>query len=125
MICIANHFIFFGSIPLTLVLLGRDGGFSTLCYSCGCACRQKVLKNFLAMAASAPKMGWYGYLKPLFKKGSKTAPQNYRPIFLLPLISKIIEKVIHDQTRSFLDKNNIIYRYQSGFRKPFPTNSCL
>ena len=36
-------------------------------------------------------------LKPLFKN-SKTAPQNDRPISLLPLVSKIIEKVIHDQT---------------------------
>ena len=37
-------------------------------------------------------------LKPLFKKGSKTDPKNYRPISLLPLVSKIIEKVLHDQT---------------------------
>ena len=64
-------------------------------------------------------------LKPLFKKGSKTAPKNYRPISLLPLISKIIEKVIHDQTQNFLDENNILYRYQSGFRKSFSTDSCL
>ena len=64
-------------------------------------------------------------LKPLFKKGSKTDPQNYRPISLLPLVSKIIEKVIHDQTQRFLDKNDIIYRYQSGFRKFFSTDSCL
>ena len=64
-------------------------------------------------------------LKPLFKKGSKTDPQNYRPISLLPLVSKIIEKVIHDQTQHFVDKNDIIYRYQSGFRKSFSTDSCL
>ena len=64
-------------------------------------------------------------LKPLFKKGSKTAPKNYRPISLLPLISKIIEKVVHDQTQMFLDKYNIIYRYQSGFRKFYSTDSCL
>ena len=64
-------------------------------------------------------------LKPLLKKGSKTDPQNYRPISLLPLVSKIIEKVIHDQTQRFLDKNDIIYRYQSGFRKFFSTDSCL
>ena len=64
-------------------------------------------------------------LKPMFKKGSKTAPKNYRPISLLPLVSKIIEKVIRDQTQSFLDKNDIIYRYQSGFRKFFSTDSCL
>ena len=37
-------------------------------------------------------------LKPMFKKGSKTASKNYRPISLRSLVSKIIEKVIHDQT---------------------------
>ena len=42
-------------------------------------------------------------LKPLFKKGSKTDPKNYRPISLLPLVSKLIETVIHDQTQRFLD----------------------
>ena len=64
-------------------------------------------------------------LKPLFKKCSKTGPQSYRPISLLPLVSKIIEKVTHDQTQRFLDKNDIIYRYQSGFRTFFFTDSCL
>ena len=37
-------------------------------------------------------------LKPLFKKGSKTEAKNYRPISLLPLVSKIMEKIIHNQT---------------------------
>ena len=64
-------------------------------------------------------------LKALFKKGSVTDPKNYRPISLLSLVSKIIEKVIHDQTLSFLDKNDIIYRYQSGFRNFFSNDSCL
>ena len=64
-------------------------------------------------------------LKPLYKKGSKTDPKNYRPVSLLPLVSKIIEKVIHNQTEIFLNKNKILYKYQSGFRKSFSTNSCL
>ena len=64
-------------------------------------------------------------LKPLCKKGSTTLPINYRPISLLPLISNIIEKVIHHQTQVFLDENKIPYRFQSGFRKIFSTESCL
>ena len=64
-------------------------------------------------------------LKPLFKKGSKIDPKNYRPISLLPIISKILEKLVHDQTQNYLDKNKIIYDYQSGFRKNFSTNYCL
>ena len=54
-------------------------------------------------------------LKSLFKSGSKTNPSNYRAISLLPIISKIIEKLIHEQTSSFSSKNEILYNYQSGF----------
>ena len=64
-------------------------------------------------------------IKPLFKKGSKTDPKNYRPISLLPLISKIIERVIFDQTQEFLQKQNLFCRYQSGFRKNYSTDLCL
>ena len=64
-------------------------------------------------------------LKPIYKNGSKTDPQNYRPISLLPLISKVIEKVIHDQTQSYLSEKDILYKYQSGFRSNHSTSSCL
>ena len=57
--------------------------------------------------------------------GSATLPKNYHSVSLLPLISKIIAKVIHDQTQTFLDENKILYRFQSGFRKHFSTDSCL
>ena len=36
----------YGSIPLALGLIGRDGGLSTLCHSCGFACQQSELKTF-------------------------------------------------------------------------------
>ena len=64
-------------------------------------------------------------LKPLYKRGSTPLPRNYQPISLLPLISKIIEKVIHDQTQAFLDESKILYTFQSGFRKTFSTGLCL
>ena len=64
-------------------------------------------------------------LKPLYKKGSKTDPKDYRPVSFLALASKVIEKVIYNQTKIFLNKKKILYKYQSGFRKSFSTNSCL
>ena len=64
-------------------------------------------------------------LKPIYKKGSLTEASNYRPISLLPLISKVIEKVIHDQTSAFLNSRHLLYNYQSGFRKNHSTDFCL
>ena len=64
-------------------------------------------------------------LKSLYKKGSFTEPCNHRPISLLPLISKVTEKVIHDQTSTFLNSKNLLYTYQSGFRKKHSTDFCL
>ena len=64
-------------------------------------------------------------LKPLYKKGTKTDPKNFRPISLLPIVSKIIEKVIHDQTMNYLTENSILYRHQSGFRKNHSADTCI
>ena len=41
---------------------------------------------------------------------------NYRPISLLPVISKVLEKVVHCRVVKFLDKNRILYKGQYGFR---------
>ena len=43
------------------------------------------------------------------KKGTKTDPKKFRPISLVPIVSKIFEKVIHEQTMEYLTDNNILY----------------
>ena len=40
-------------------------------------------------------------------------------------MSKIIERVVHDQTNKFLSNNNILYKFLSGFRGRHSTNDCL
>ena len=45
-------------------------------------------------------------VKPLYKSGLK----NFRPILRLPLISKVTERIIHDQTLNFLPDNNVLYK---------------
>ena len=64
-------------------------------------------------------------VKPLFKKGSKTDPSYCRPILLLPLLSKVFERVVLDQIKEFLSLNKILYDYQSGFMKNTSTDTCL
>ena len=44
---------------------------------------------------------------------------------MLPLISKVTKKVIHDQTSTFLNSKNLLNNYQSGFRKKNSTDFCL
>ena len=64
-------------------------------------------------------------VKPLYKKGSKTNLENFRSISLLLLISKVIERIVYDQVDNFLLQNNILYNYQSQFRKSHSTGLCL
>ena len=64
-------------------------------------------------------------VKPIFKKDRKTNVSNYRPISLLPILSKVIEKVVHEQTTKFLNDNNTFYKYQSGFRSDHSTGQFL
>ena len=56
-------------------------------------------------------------IKPLYKKNSKLEIKNYRPISLLPVMSKILEKVMCNRLVKFLEKNNCLYEGQYGFRK--------
>ena len=55
-------------------------------------------------------------VKPLYKKGRNTDPENYRPISLLPILSKIIERVVYNQLLEHLEKHDVLYEYQSVFR---------
>lgn len=62
---------------------------------------------------------------PLFKKGDKLEPNNYRPISLLSSLSKILEKIIHKRTIAFLKNNNILSNSQFGFREKHSTSHAL
>ena len=67
------------------------------------------LCNLSITSGKIPDSRKIAKLKPIYKKGSLTEASNYRPISLLPLISKVIEKVIHDQTSAFLEIQEIYY----------------
>ena len=52
-----------------------------------------------------------------------TAPRRHKS--LLPLVSKIFEKVVQTQTQTYLDRNNLLYILQSGFRQNYSTDTTL
>ena len=58
-----------------------------------------------------------GKVNPVFKKDDPHIPDNYRPISLLPSISKVFEKVAYIQVYDYLTRNNLLYKSQYGFRK--------
>ena len=89
------------------------------------ACPIKNLCNLSIQLSKFPDECKIALLKPLFKKGSKLEAKNYRPISLLPLVSKFFEKVIHNQTQIYLDQKEILYKFQSGFRQNHSTDTAL
>ena len=62
---------------------------------------------------------------PLFKKDNELLCENYRPISLLPIFSKILEKVVYTRMYSFLTDNNLIYDCQFGFRSKHSSSHAL
>ena len=54
---------------------------------------------------------------PIFKKENPHITDNYRPVSLLPIISKIFEKVVFIQVYDYFTENDLLYKSQYGFRK--------
>ena len=62
---------------------------------------------------------------PLYKNKNPQHLNNYRPISLLPSISKILERVVHCRLNNFMSQNNLFYPSQYGFRKGRSTISAI
>ena len=62
---------------------------------------------------------------PLFKSGDQTIFTNYRPISILPFLSKILEKLMYCRLINFIEKYNLLYCLQFGFRKHYSTGLAL
>ena len=64
-------------------------------------------------------------LVPIYKKGPRDLTENYRPISILPAISKIMERLLYDQIYQYLSDNSLLSEHQFGFRKSHSTASAL
>ena len=62
---------------------------------------------------------------PLFKKGSRLDPGNYRPVSILSVLSKVLERSVYVQLSEYLEKRELLSHAQSGFRGGYSTDSSL
>ena len=77
--------------------------------------------NICLSKSTFPAMLKTALITPIHKSGSRALFSNYRPISVLPVISKVLESVIYQQLLSYVIENNIIYEYQFGFRAKHST----
>ena len=74
--------------------------------------------------AYIPKSWKVTTVTPLFKDGDRTIPTNYRPISVIALPLKILERTVHDQIYEYTQKYDLITPFQSGFRPQHSTQTA-
>ena len=62
---------------------------------------------------------------PIYKKGDSKSLNNYRPISILSTLNKIYEKILYARLVSYIEKFNIFYKFQFGFRTKHSTEHAL
>ena len=64
-------------------------------------------------------------ITPISKEGCRACKKSYRPISVLPVVTRLFEKLVFDQLYSYLTINNLINWSQSAYRKLHSTTTCL
>ena len=106
---------------------GIDGISSRICKDAFLALADQLTYLFNCSLSSGifPDEWKTAKVVPLFKGGNKENVENYRPISLLPLPGKILEKIVHSRLTDYFDQTNFISENQGGFRKGFSTTSII
>ena len=84
-----------------------------------------IIINTSIVTGIFPKLWKHPYVIPFFKSGDTDNVSNYRPISLLPILSKILEKIVANQLMAFLESNRLLANSQHGFRKHLSTETAL
>ena len=72
--------------------------------------------NLSLSSSTFPQIWKNGRVTPIFKSGERSDMTNYRPITVLPILSKILERFVHTQIYNYLTENKILTSNQFGFR---------
>ena len=102
-------------IPSSALIAGR----SVICYPLSSIINSSITSSCF------PSQWKCASIRPLHKGGDRTNPSNFRPISILPVPSKLLEKHVHLQLSSYLNSNNLLFPLQSGFRPSHSTQTLL
>ena len=83
------------------------------------------LLNLSIRTGTFPNLWKCSKITALFKSGDRSNASHYRPISILPTLSKILEKAVHLQLYQYLVTNDLLSTKQFGFRKGISTESAL
>ena len=83
------------------------------------------LVNLSLSTGSVPDEWRKARVVPLYKSGGRENMDNYRPISILPVLSKILEKAVNFQLQQYLKKLDLLSPAQSGFRQHHSTESAV
>ena len=83
----------------------------------------KTIYNNSKYRSNFPDSLKYAEISPIYKKGENTKKENYRPISILPCISKLFERDMYNQKYSYMDQH--LSPHLCGFRKGYSAQHCL
>ena len=81
--------------------------------------------NHSINSSTFPRKWKEAKVSPLHKNGSHDDVNNYRPISILPVLSKVLEKHVHDCLSAYLKEYNLLHKTQSGFRSQHSCETAL
>ncbi|XP_031358058.1 uncharacterized protein LOC116181770 [Photinus pyralis] len=84
-----------------------------------------TIANMIINTNTFPDLMKIALVLPIFKKGDTESMDNYRPISILPVLSKVFEKILCDQIIKYLETNYLLHAHQYGFRKGKSTSDAI
>ena len=83
------------------------------------------IDNLSIQQAKFPTMYKMAKVIPLLKKDDPLDPKNYRPVAILPILSKVIERVVFAQVVEYMNKNELFHPNHHGFRAYHSTSTAM
>jgi len=83
------------------------------------------LVNSSITQSDVPDSWKHSLVHPIFKSGDPCNPSNFRPISIVPVIAKIVERAVHQQLYNYLSDNHLLSQTQHGFRPRHSTETAL